>query len=462
MQKKIVILGGGISGLALLWFLKKNLGEQADISLFEKSERAGGWIHTIQKEGFSFEQGPQFIMTKGAEDIFNLIEALGLKKMAIGNNKQAIKRYIYIDGKMQVLPRNLFQLLFSPLAKGFIPGLIHDWREPPANLNDESIYDFISRRFNPDLANGLIGFFISAFTIGDLKKISMKSTMPSIWELEKKHGGVIRGMFAKKESSIVKSEFTKQMEQYLMFEFMEGLEMLPQALEKALKKNISLSCPAKRLKFSENKVEVEVQGQQTIVADHVFSTIPSYELANLLTDEVGGIASLLRSFVFNRQAVVNFGFRKQVIGKEFEGFGFSVSGKEKQPVLGALWASSLFPQMFKSSNTCISLMVGEDNLPKEFDLMNEKDFYDIAVCGLEKYLHIHEEPDASTVKIIKNGTPRFEMGHSEKVEKLKQTFAEASPHFTFLGNSYYEASISALVKNAKLIADEYSQRNRIL
>lgn len=59
--KKIVILGGGISGLSAAYYVKKIANEQqipVEITLIEKENRLGGKLHTVKRNGFTIEKGP--------------------------------------------------------------------------------------------------------------------------------------------------------------------------------------------------------------------------------------------------------------------------------------------------------------------------------------------------------------------------------------------------------------------
>ena len=58
MQLDTVIIGGGITGLYTCYQLLKQKGPGHKIALFEKSERFGGRIETIEMDGFLAEFGP--------------------------------------------------------------------------------------------------------------------------------------------------------------------------------------------------------------------------------------------------------------------------------------------------------------------------------------------------------------------------------------------------------------------
>ena len=58
-SKKIVIIGGGITGLSAAYYTKKFFQEQqipVDISIIEKSEEMGGSISTLHRDGFVIER----------------------------------------------------------------------------------------------------------------------------------------------------------------------------------------------------------------------------------------------------------------------------------------------------------------------------------------------------------------------------------------------------------------------
>src|SRR5690349_18000100 len=65
-KQKIAILGAGISGLSLAWFLNKKAPGAFDISIFDSKNRVGGWLHTIEQNGQLFECGPRSLRTAGS------------------------------------------------------------------------------------------------------------------------------------------------------------------------------------------------------------------------------------------------------------------------------------------------------------------------------------------------------------------------------------------------------------
>ncbi len=121
MSLHVVILGGGLSGLAHGWFLKQAFGSELRLTLLEKASRPGGWLETRQSDEFLFEQGPRSFRAKGrGSETLALVEALGLQEELLVPDPQANRRYIYDQGRLTCLPRRWWQIPFSPLTRGWM------------------------------------------------------------------------------------------------------------------------------------------------------------------------------------------------------------------------------------------------------------------------------------------------------------------------------------------------------
>src|SRR5262249_6239743 len=143
--------------------------------------------------GCLFETGPQsFSITAQLND---LIEELGLTKDLLAAPSEA-PRYICVNGSLQPVPLSAGAFIHSPLFKW--SAKLSLLREPLGKSvppdEDESVADFVRRKFKPELLELLVGPFVSGIYAGDPEKISFRSAFPSFYEAEKKAGSVIRGM----------------------------------------------------------------------------------------------------------------------------------------------------------------------------------------------------------------------------------------------------------------------------
>lgn len=158
----------------------------------------------------------------------------------------AKNRYIYYQDQINTLPASLSALLLNqpPVFKSVIASILKEPFVPTSKDDDESLYDFVARRFNDHVALNLVGSIIHGIYAGDAKQLSVKSTMRMLYEAERNSGSVVRGMFKKPapfspaEQKIIDAlgdggSITKETS---VFGFREGTEMLTIRLKSYLEK----------------------------------------------------------------------------------------------------------------------------------------------------------------------------------------------------------------------------------
>ncbi len=186
---QVIVIGGGISGLCCAYRLRE-LG--ASVTLLEASDRVGGMIHTVERDGFLFELGPQSFLT--TDLLRNLISSLNLDSESLAADPK-LPRYILKKSRLQAAPLSPGGLAGTSLLSArtrmrIFTELLRKSKPPEA---DESVAAFIRRKFGPDLLENLAGPFVSGIYAGDPEKLSMRSAFPQIHKFEQEFGSVIRG-----------------------------------------------------------------------------------------------------------------------------------------------------------------------------------------------------------------------------------------------------------------------------
>ena len=104
---KVVIIGGGISGLSAAYYLAKG---GASCTILESRPRLGGVIQTERVEGCTIEAGPDsFLSAKPAA--LELIRELGLSDQVIGSNDHLRITYVRKGGRLIPLPDGLMMMV---------------------------------------------------------------------------------------------------------------------------------------------------------------------------------------------------------------------------------------------------------------------------------------------------------------------------------------------------------------
>ncbi|CAI7618528.1 unnamed protein product [Penicillium glandicola] len=208
------VLGGGITGLTAAWQLVQDPTCKV-VNLFEKTDRLGGWIdsETIPVDGGNvvFEYGPRTLRSSlpGSLPLLYLATNLGLYKDLIitpSTSPAAQNRYVYYPDRLVRMPAPKPELSFGenldsfvktmrePLFEKFPSGILKDIFSPPRHptewAKDESVAEFIGRRFGPNVAENLVSAVYHGIYAGDIDQLSAETLLGSIRNLEGGIGGI--------------------------------------------------------------------------------------------------------------------------------------------------------------------------------------------------------------------------------------------------------------------------------
>jgi protoporphyrinogen/coproporphyrinogen III oxidase len=412
MQKKrILILGGGISGLTLAYYLAKRK-DLFDIQLIEKSERLGGWIDSDNSTGFFFEKGPRVFRGSKSQEFLSLSSEIGMDKEMIPCNPDARSRFIWSDGKLRKAP---------VLSWGLIKGALRDLYVKP-KLEDESVWDFACRRFNPQVAQDVFDPMVTGVYGGNMKEISMKLGFPTFKALEEKHGSVIKGLIK-----------TPRFDGPRLFSFQRGMKSFIKKLEEM-----------SPVQFHYGE-EVTAIGQNTVTtskgsyeADYIFSALPSHIIGRLVFPQ-------LLQIRLHGTTLVHVGYRKNVLHKN--GFGYLVSSKEKDDVLGVVFDSNAFTQLNQTKDeTRLTVMLKREDL-------SDAEARDLALKGLKNHLKIKDHPDVSLVLRAPKVFPQLKLGHEKILNDVEALRKEKYPQLRLVGNYFYGVGVNDCIARAKSVSD---------
>lgn len=448
-MKRMIILGAGISGLSAAWHLKKVFGEHINLILLEKSSRPGGLIQTVNKDGFLFELGPRSCRPQGiGASTLELIEDLEIQNQVLLPDASANDRYVCLDQQLHRLPKNIFSLMTSPFLSMILKGFWNDLWTPPSTLLDETIHSFFSRRMCSEIADTLTDPLTLGIYAGDSRRLSIRSCFPDLYQSEREHSGILRGLFHRnKNRQANQSPFIRKMQKSPLYSFKDGMETLPKALYKQLESFVRFNSEVKGIEIKENSVEITLSEGNILTGDLLISTLPALQLAGLLPPLHG----LLSKISYSSLAVVNFGYRKPVLTKK--GFGYLIPSTEKEHTLGVVWDSCIFPQQNTSpQDTRLTVMMGGMSHPEIIDLP-DPDLIKIALKSLHAQLSITQEPDTSMVYRARSVIPQYLLGHSTLVQEIQQQCDSVFPKIHLLGTSFNGVSVNQCVDDAKQLAN---------
>ncbi|KAK0038700.1 protoporphyrinogen oxidase [Biomphalaria pfeifferi] len=311
MTKKVCIIGGGISGLTTGFLLKR---KGLSVTVFEKSEAVGGNIQTIERDGYTIEQGPNSLLK--APRLIDLVRLLNIEDKVIAADENANKRYILADGKLEAMgPKSFINGYFS---LNTIFSLIREPFVRTKSPENESVAEFVTRRIGAEFLNKAIDPFVSGVYAGDPTNLSMRSAFPKLYEMERDFGSLIMGTIRRKVEK-PDPNFPRT------FSFKGGLKTLIEAMANELGDAVKRGVSVENIEQNENGKYI-VNGEKF---DAVVISTPAFIAADLIKSRDENLAKILAEVNYPQVAVVVFGVKTENIKKQLDGFGFLIPSKEK-------------------------------------------------------------------------------------------------------------------------------------
>lgn len=456
-MRRIVIVGGGISGLAVAYRLQELArGQACEIILLEASSRFGGVIQTDIRDGILFEGGPDCFISEKPE-VLELSKNLGIASELIETNPQFRRSFIFTQGRLTpvprgfylMAPRNLAALFAAPLFS--LPGKLRmacePWIPVRTGEGDESVASFVKRRLGREALEKMAQPMIGGIYTADPEKLSLMATFPQFREMERSSGCIL-GKFSSKGS-----EEASGPRYSLFLSFKKGMQTLTDALVQGLQ--------GVTLRNSFSVAEVFLRGGrwrilgekgENLEADAVCLTIPSYQASRLLRNAFPELGSGLDSIAYESVATVNAVYRNAQVGHPLDGFGFVVPAAEGKKIMACTFASVKFPGRAPEGLVLLRAFAGGALRPDVFK-MPDAELERVVSEELSEILKIEGRPVSISVKRWPKSMPQYYVGHLDRIRSIEKQ-VKNSPGLFLTGNAYRGVGIPDCIKQANKTADD--------
>lgn len=460
-----VVAGGGLGGLATAHYLSKLPGTRK-IVILEASSRIGGWVQTsTMDDGVYFEHGPRTVRPVGpaGHNTLNLIQELGLHDdiLPISRPHPIItKRLIYAEGQLCELPSNLRSVLktIPPFKRPIATCLWNDLRNPAKICEDDTLFEFVSRRLGADIAQNLIDPMTRGICAGDAKQISAAAFVAGpLFQMEQESGGIVKHLiktwFLKKKSP---SEGTQESdlvrraksEKWGVWSLKGGLETFTQKWSQILQDQgieIKKDTQVSEVHSKAKKAQVITEKHEILDCDHLFLTIPAFVSADVLSKIDPKLANTLKTIPYVDVGVVNLEFEGRVT--DVEAFGFLVPSNQPVRILGTTFDTCAFPQ---GNKTIFTVMMGGKWFQELFGENPSPDSLgEIALSELKRIMNIQEQPSRVVVKIHRKCIAQYVVGHKQRVQTARAHVKTQRYPLSLVGSSYDGAGVNDVIMSGK-------------
>jgi len=461
MTRHVVIVGGGITGLATAYYLEKRAKEQqADIryTIIEADDRVGGKVVTDYIRDFIIEGGPDSFVTDKPWCLA-LCHELGLTDLLLPNNQLENKVYMLHHGKLVQFPSG-FRLsiptqlkpfvltsLISPLGK--LRMAMEYFLPPRPQDEDESLGSFIGRRLGQEAVDKFAGPLMAGIFVSDPDRLSMRGTFPMFLEMEKKYGSLIRAAKAIKKNPPKRTGPPSAGN--AMFNTLKGgMYNLIEAMRDRLTGTIMTGTTVESLEKTSNGFTLRLAGKGagTIMADEVVLTVPATRAAGLVEPLHSELAGMLKAIRFVSTATVSMAYLLDDIPSErpLDGFGVLIPASEKRKLIAITWASTKFRHRAPPGCVLLRAFIGgyRDEALAEQDSEAMVSMVQDEFAGL---FGIKAQPLISKVYRWTKGNPQYDVGHLDRVAQM-ESLAGTVPGLHLAGSSYHGIGMPDCIKSA--------------
>ena len=451
LAKRVVIVGGGISGLAAAHRLVELGLDKSHLTLIEASDRLGGTLDTETRDGFLLERGPDSFISEKPEALA-LAKRLGLESRLIQTNEQFRRSFIVRNGRLRPVPEG-FQLLAPSRVWPFITSDIFSVagklrmaadlllpRKTTNGTQDESLASFVRRRLGQEALERMAQPMVGGIYTADPETLSLRATLPRFLDMERDHRSLILAMMRQGQKV-----GTSGARYSLFLSFDRGMEVLVNALAGTIT-NVRLERRVREIKKTNSAWTISI-GNESFEADAVCLAVPAYTAATLLQNVNPQLSAQLNAIKYASTATINIAYPRHAIRHPLDGFGFVVPFIERRSLIACTFSSVKFSGRAPDDHVLLRAFAGGALQPEMFADPGPRIERDL--CEL---LGITGKPLFTQIAKWERSMPQYEVGHLDRVNAIDSEVCKL-PGLALAGNAYRGAGIPDCIRSGETAAE---------
>ncbi len=408
----VLIIGGGISGLASAWWLARS---GLSVEVWEAKKRPGGKIMSTRQDGYLTERAASMVLNFRPE-VAELVREAGLESAKTARLPTAeARRYLLHQGRLNALPMRLGAMVASPLWS--LRGKLRLLAEPfifSSGRADESVSEFITRRLGHEILEKAMEPFIAGTLAADADQASAAAVLPRLTALERRYGSISAGVLVNR---ILRRRTACTTD---TFSFRGGMGTLVETLAKTPGINLRTGHSAEELVRERDGWQVTaatLHGQHTVFASHVIVATPAHAAAALVASSDNELAELLRGISYTGLTVVHAGIARDAVGHPLDGTGFLAPRGESATLTGNLWMSTLFPDRAPPGKVLLTSYLGGARAPHVADWDDER-LVDEVLRKLRPLIDLKTDPEMVRIDRHREALPAYHGAYQARMQAI--------------------------------------------
>ena len=463
-QKSAIVIGGGITGLAVAYRLRREAEKRCiplEITLLEASNRVGGVIQTEHRDGFIVEHGPDAFITAKPWGR-TLCEELCISDKLIGTNSKVRRSFVVRKGKLLPVPVGFYMMApgsIGPFIKSPIFSLSGKFRialdlflPRHKDVEDESVADFVRRRLGKQAFERIAQPMIGGIYTSDAENLSLNATFPRFLDMEREHGSIIKALLAQKRNAEQTSRGTSGARYSLFQSFATGMQTLTDTLAEQLSDSIRLQKSVAKIQQKDSGVSWRVffDNGEELRANLICIALPAHQTAKLISTVSPSLDEKLSAIPYKSSVTVNLAFRREDVMHPLNGMGFVVPITEGLNIVGCSFSSVKFENRAPVGYVLLRAFVGENaNVVNEG--MKTTKLVNTVLKEVSDLLRIRKEPIFSVVSQHSHAMAQYIVGHKKVISGIDELVGNF-PGLALAGNAYQGIGIPDCINSGQQAA----------
>jgi protoporphyrinogen/coproporphyrinogen III oxidase len=441
-DRKVVIVGGGISGLAAAVTLER---AGYEVHVIEAAAQPGGVIRTTREAGFVFEAGASSFPSS-AKALIALAESVGAGGDIVTANPAAAKRLIYFKQKLRTVPMTPREFWRTPILsrRQKIRALLERFKPARRTGEPETVAEFFHRRFGLGPTVTLVDAFVSGIYAGDARRLDLDSAFPMMREMEREHGSIMKAMAVRARQNGGAPKIQS---------FRGGMQTLIEALAASLSRPVRTGTRVRNVGKIEGggwRLAVEgVSGIELVEAPRIILAVPADVASALLAPIEPYVEDLLGEVEYAGVVVIHAAFDAEELRRLPQAFGYLVPRPQRMRTLGWLFSSRIFADRAPEGKVALTGYIGGATDPHILDAGEEALRY-LVLGELSVALRMRHVPRPDLFRTVEHrpGIPQYAIGHRRRIAAV-QELLKAHPGLDLIGAYWGGVSVNDCILSAQ-------------